>query len=95
MEQPPVAIGCNRDLLPGRSPRIRYLGTVAALTSGILFAFLFLAIDRLPFAQVGSALAAPAFAASLPVAVMPVSMANRYRRRARDLMLRDPDQAMP
>ena len=64
------------------------------MTSAFLFAFLFVAIDRLPFAQVGSVLAALAFAASLPVAVMPVSMAKRYRRRARDLMLRDPDQAM-
>jgi hypothetical protein len=54
---------------------------------------LILAVDRLPFVAFGMALAVLVFVAALPPALLPISMAGRYRKRAHNAVLGDPEQA--
>ena len=53
-----------------------------------------LGTDRIPFAQVGVGLTAIVLMVSLLAAGLPVSTADRYRRRARELVFSNPEQSI-
>jgi len=67
---------------------------VVATSAISLLICLALAADRVPLAGLGVALTALALVAALPVAILPISTAERYRRRAHSTILTDPEQAL-
>ncbi len=85
---------CNKDLLPGRSPRLRYTAAITAFAAVFGIGFLAMASERLPLTETGIAVLAIVLGAALLVAVLPMSMAERYRRRALAGVLIDPEQSI-
>lgn len=85
---------CKKGLLPGRSPRLRYFAAITVLAALLAISFLAMASERLPLAELGIAVLAIALGAALLVAIMPMSMAERYRRRALEGVLLDPQQSI-
>lgn len=85
---------CSKDLLYGRSPRMRYYAFLASVFSLLVAMGMVLGAEQLPFAYPLIALGLLMAGSTAAVAAIPASAASRYQRRALANLRDNPELAL-
>ena len=85
---------CGKDLLHGRSPRLRYYAFLVAVFTATVISGVALGAERIPFASLIIAIGAVTACGATLYAVMPSSTASRYQRRALANLRSNPELAL-
>lgn len=85
---------CSKDLLPGRSPRLRYYAFLVAVFCIAVVAGVAVGAERIPFAYLIIGLGLVTAGSAAMYAVLPVSMASRHRQRALANLRGNPEFAL-
>ena len=85
---------CSKDLLPGRSPRLRYYAFLAAVLGLAVVGGVALGAERIPFANLIIGLGLVTAGSAAVYAGLPASAASRYQRRALANLRDNPELAL-
>ncbi len=85
---------CSKDLLLGRSPRVRFYALLTGVFAFLVVSGVLLSAERIPFAYPIVALGLLTAGIATGVAVAPVSAASRYQRRALANLRSNPELAL-
>ena len=85
---------CGKDLLHGRSPRIRYYAFLVAVFCFMVVGGVVLGAERIPFSAPIIAMGLLTAVSGAVIAMTPVSTASRYQRRASAYLRSNPELAL-